>query len=111
MQAAKWEKDEEEKEVSSPPLGLIEHDGRLDILCCFEGDEPLTPTALSARTGGSPLATSYHLESLLSHGVVRRTGEQQDGESRYESRLGDQPEWVQTAVAAHRRGEKRGPQP
>ncbi len=97
--------------MSSPPRGLIEHDGRLDILCCFEDDRPLTPTALSARTGDSPEVTSYHLKPLLSHGVVRKTGEQQDGESLYESGLGDQPEWVQKAVEAHRRGEKRGPQP
>jgi DNA-binding transcriptional ArsR family regulator len=91
----------------TPPRGLIEHDGRLDILCCFEDDKPLTVTALSARTGESPEATAYHLKPLLSHGVVRKTGEQEGGEPLYESRLGDQPEWVQRAVEAHRGGEER----
>lgn len=92
-----------------PPPGLIKHDGRLDILCCFEDDKPLTVTALSARTGESPEATSYHLKPLLSHGVIRKSGEQEDGEPLYESRLGDQPEWVQKAVEEHCRGEKWWP--
>lgn len=91
MARARQEQRARAEEVSSFPSGLIEHDSRLDILCCFEDDKPLIVTAFSARTGESPEATPYHLKPLLSHGVGRKTGEQDDGEPLYESRLGDQP--------------------
>jgi DNA-binding transcriptional ArsR family regulator len=90
--------------MSPPPRGLIEHEGRLDILCCFEADEPLTAAAIGARTGESSEATTYHLKPLLSHGLVRRTGEQEDGEPLYESCLEDQPKWVREAVEKQCRG-------
>jgi DNA-binding transcriptional ArsR family regulator len=90
--------------VKPPPRGLIEHDGRLDTLCCLDDDGPLTATAISARVGIPIAAVTYYLVSLDSRDVVRRTGEGEDGEPLYESRLDEQPEWVRRAVEAHRRG-------
>lgn len=89
--------------MKPPPRGLIEHDGRLDALCCLDDDGPLTATAISARIGLSITAVTYYLGSLDSHDVARKTGEQEGGESLYESRLDEQPEWVRKAVEAHRR--------
>lgn len=90
--------------MKPPPRGLIEHDGRLDALCCLDDDGPLTATAISARIGLSITAVTYYLAPLASHSVVKRIGEQEGGEPLYESRLDEQPEWVRKAVEAHRRG-------
>lgn len=90
--------------MKPPPRGLIEHDGRLDSLCCLDDDGPLTVTAISARIGIPITAVTYYLGSLDSYDVVRKTGEKEGGEPLYESRLDHQPEWVRRAVEDHRRG-------
>lgn len=83
-------------------MGLVDHDVRLDILCCLDGDGPLTATAVSARVGRSTEVVVCFLLLLRSYGVVRTTGEREGGEPLYEARLDDQPAWVRAAVEAHR---------
>lgn len=88
---------------STPPPGLIDHDGRLDVLCCLEdGRGPLTVTAIAARVGKHPAAVAYLLTSLDLYGVVKKTGKQEDGEPLYEACLDQQPAWVREAVEARR---------
>jgi DNA-binding transcriptional ArsR family regulator len=86
--------------VNTLPPGLINHVGRLDILCCLRDSEPLTIAAIAARIGKQPTAVSYLLSSLELYGIVRKTGEQDD-EPLYEARLDEQPAWVREAVEAH----------
>lgn len=91
--------------MSSPPEGLIKHDGRLDVLCCLDGCGPLTVTTVAARIGRQPTAVAYLLASLAPYSVVRKTGGEEGGESLYEACLGEQPAWVREAVEARRAGD------
>jgi DNA-binding transcriptional ArsR family regulator len=88
--------------MSDLPRGLLEHDARLDVLCCLDGEEPLTAGAIGIRTGQSETVLAYHLKRLVSHAVVRRLADQ-GGPIRYEARLDDHPGWVRQVVEAHRR--------
>jgi Helix-turn-helix domain len=93
--------------MSSLPRGLIEREVRLDILRFLGEGEPLTATALSELIGSSPQVVKYFLAPLDSNGVVRRTGERENGEPLYEGCLDGQPDWVRRAVDEHRRGKDR----
>jgi hypothetical protein len=89
--------------VTAPPAKLINHDGRLDVLCCLEDcRHPLTVTAIAARIGKHRAAAAYLLSSLELYGVVRKTGKHDDGEPLYEACLDEHPAWVRDAVEAHR---------
>jgi DNA-binding transcriptional ArsR family regulator len=87
--------------VSGLPRAIVEHEGRLDLLCCLTSEGPLTVIELSARTRMSELAVGYLLMPLEEYEIIRKTGSRVDQEPRYEARLDDQPAWVREAVEAH----------
>jgi DNA-binding transcriptional ArsR family regulator len=87
--------------VSGPPRAIIEHEGRLDLLCCLVSEGPLTVIELSARTRMSKLAVGYLLLPLEEYGIIAQTGGRVEQEPVYEARLDDQPAWVREAVEAH----------
>lgn len=78
-------------------------DGRLDVLCCLLDESPLTAVQLSARTGATPKAVTYFLQTLEMVELVEKVAGAND-EPQYIARLKDQPEWVRARVDDHRRG-------
>jgi DNA-binding transcriptional ArsR family regulator len=88
--------------VTALLAGAVAHEVRLDLLCCLDGEEPLTVEAVGARIGKSEITVAYHLKPLVTHRVVRRRADQR-GPVRYEACLDDHPAWVREAVEAHRR--------
>jgi DNA-binding transcriptional ArsR family regulator len=86
--------------VSGSPLErLINHDFRLDILCCL-ADEPLPVMALSARLNKPVTAVAYHLKLLEDREVVQRVGDREDDDALYVATLDETP-WIAEAIADH----------
>jgi DNA-binding transcriptional ArsR family regulator len=81
----------------------VNHEGRLDLLCCLLDGEPLAVPQLSARVGRSLSEVGYHIRLLASHGLVEGTGGLDEGYRLYAATLDSHPEWVREAVEAHRR--------
>jgi hypothetical protein len=88
--------------MRSPSRGLIEHDARLDILCCLDG-QAWTEAAVSACAGLPIDVTRHFLLLLHSCGAIKKTGGRGGGELLYEGCLDELPAWAQDAVEAHRR--------
>jgi hypothetical protein len=88
--------------MTSPPRGLIEHEARLDILVCLDG-EALTEAAVSACAGLPVDVTRRFLLLLCSCGAIRKARRREGGELLYEGCLDELPAWAQDAVEAHRR--------
>lgn len=80
---------------------IIEHKGRLDLLCCLDRIGPLTVPELGTGIGKSPTAIAYLIGPLDKHKVVRKTGKRKGREPLYEARLDDHPAWVREAVEKH----------
>jgi hypothetical protein len=87
--------------MSHPPRGVLEHEGRLDLLCLLRAEGPLTVDGLSGKSGKSPTAVAYLLDPLDQFELIRETGEWIGEEPLYEIRLDDQPAWVRAAVEEH----------
>jgi DNA-binding transcriptional ArsR family regulator len=81
----------------------LEHEGRLDVLCCILDGGPLAISQLSARTGLPLQAVSHYLKLLESFGLVAKLGDPGGGEALYAATLDDHPDWVREAVEEHRR--------
>jgi hypothetical protein len=86
---------------SSPKRAVVEHDARLDILCCLAG-EPLAVEQVSGRTGRGRTHTRHHMQILDAFGLVGTKGDVKGGQVVYVGRLDEQPAWVRKAVEAHR---------
>jgi hypothetical protein len=56
---------------------------------------------LSKEIGRSPIATAYLIHLLVTHEVVRKTGDRKGQEPFYEARLDDHPTWLREAVEKH----------
>jgi len=89
--------------VSSPRLEtVVNHDGRLNLLCCLLDAGPLSVPQLAARAGESPQAVRYWVSLLDLFDLVEMRGVLDDGEPLYSVTLDDHPEWVREAVRQHR---------
>lgn len=88
--------------MTSPLKAIVKHDGRLDLLACLVGREPLAVPQLSAETGLSRTAVRHHVKLLCSFDLVERAGEL-GGEPRYAATLDEHPDWVREAVEERRR--------
>lgn len=88
---------------SSALEAIVKHEGRLDVLCCLVGSEPLSVSQLSARTGRSLKAVDHYVKLLETIGLVEKAGEPNGREPRYAANLEGHPDWVQEAVEEHRR--------
>jgi DNA-binding transcriptional ArsR family regulator len=90
--------------VSTSALeAIVEHEGRLDVLCCLIDGEWLTVPQLSARTGKSLKAVRHYVKLLKSIGLVERSGKHDGREPLYGASLDGHPDWVREAVEEHRR--------
>lgn len=92
---------------SSPRRAVVEHDARLDILCCLADGGPLTIEQVSGRTGIDPTRTKHHAQILDAFGLVGKTQEDGIGPILYIARLQAHPPWVREAVAEHKRAVAR----
>ncbi len=81
----------------------MNHEVRLDILCCLVDGASLTAAQLSGRIGRSLTEVGYHIKLLYSHDLVARTGEKLGEEPLYAATLDEHDEWVWQAVEEHRR--------
>jgi|SRR6187551_1775291 len=89
--------------MSPPPIdGIVEHDGRLGILCHLIDDGPLTVAQLSIRTDMPLAAIHYHLTLLKSVCLAKKADDPAIEESLYTATLNGQPNWVWEAVQEHR---------
>jgi DNA-binding transcriptional ArsR family regulator len=88
----------------SPLEAILNHEGRLDLLCCLLDCEPLAVPQLSARVGRSLSEVGYHIRLLESHDLVEQTGGLDEGNPLYAATVDRHPEWVREAVEAHHRG-------
>ena len=85
---------------SSPLKSVVDHDGRLDILCCLS-DEALTIAQVCATTGRVERYVRHHLQILGSFGLVESEGEEDDGHALYVANLKGHPAWVAKMVKEH----------
>jgi len=81
---------------------IVEHDGRLNLLCCLLDAGPLSLTQLAARIGSSSQAVGYWAALLDSSDLIATCDALDDGTAVYEATLADHPEWVREAVRRHR---------
>ncbi len=81
---------------------VVNHDGRLNLLCCLLDAGPLSVPQLAARVGESRQAVRYWIALLDSFDLVERREELAGGGLLYEATLDDHPEWVREAVRQHR---------
>jgi DNA-binding transcriptional ArsR family regulator len=88
----------------SPRRAVIEHDARLDILCCLAGGEPLALAQVSGRTGMHPTRATHHMRILDAFGLVGKRRDGECGQVLYVARLDEHPAWVAEAVEAYRSG-------
>ena len=88
---------------SSPRRAVVEHDARLDILCCLADGGPLAVEQVSGRTGMNPTQTRHHMQILDAFGLVGKSREEGVGPTLYVARLNENPPWVIRAVNDHRR--------
>src|SRR6187551_1177667 len=62
--------------ISPPPLErIVEHEGRLEILCHLIDNGPLTMAQLSVRTDTPLTAIRYHVTLLSSVRLTKKTGD------------------------------------
>lgn len=80
----------------------MEHEGRLDVMCCLEDEGPLGVEQLATRTGRPRVAIGRYLRLLGTLELVSRTLVK-GGATVYELTLDDHPDWVREAVENHRR--------
>jgi hypothetical protein len=93
--------DQEGPIVNSLPLkSIVEHDGRLDILCCLSGGA-LTIAQIGARTGRGERYVGHHMEVLRSFHLVKPNGKTESGQALYVAKLKEHPPWVAKAVNDH----------
>jgi DNA-binding transcriptional ArsR family regulator len=90
--------------VSNSLERLLNHDFRLDLLCCL-ADEPLSVPALCARVSQPPSAVRYHLRLLEGLEVVGRLGD--DNSATYAPTLDKHPPWVTEAIEGHKQDRPR----
>lgn len=89
--------------MSRPPLrAIVEHEGRLDVMCCLENEGPLGTEQLAAKTGRPRRAIGRYLRLLGTLELVNRV-KADGGATVYELTLDDHPDWVREAVENHRR--------
>jgi DNA-binding transcriptional ArsR family regulator len=81
---------------------IVNHDGRLDVLCCILDAGPLAVPQLSARTGKPPHVVGHWVKLLESFGLVEKTIDIEGGVTLYAIALDDQPDWVREAIEKHR---------
>lgn len=86
---------------SSSLKSIVEHDCRLDILCCLDGEQ-LTVAQISARTGRDERYLQHHMEILVSFHLVAKEGKADNGQAVYVDCLKEHPPWVAKAVNDHR---------
>ena len=89
-----------------PRRAVVEHDARLDILCCLDPDESMAIAQVSTRTGIHPTLTKHHINILDAFSLVGKK-EEEGGQAFYVARLDEQPDWVREAVETHRSAERR----
>jgi hypothetical protein len=82
---------------------VVEHDARLDILCCLADGGPLEIEQVSGRTGMRPTLTKHHAQILDAFGLVGKTQKGGVGPTLYVARLQAHPPWVREAVEKHKR--------
>lgn len=85
-----------------PRRAVVEHDARLDILCCLHPSEPMGVAQVSSKTGMGPRLATHHLRILDSFGLVSEAGDTGDGQALYVTCLRESPAWVTRAVNHHR---------
>lgn len=89
--------------MSAPRLRMIvEHDGRLNLLCCLLDAGPLSVTQIAARIGSPSQAVRYWAALLDTSDLIESRDMLDDGTPLYEATLDDHPEWVWEAVRRHR---------
>jgi predicted transcriptional regulator len=81
---------------------VVEHDARLEILCCLHPTEPMGIAQVSSKTGMQPRCATHHLRILDSFGLVSGTEDVEGGQALYVTRLKQSPAWVTRAVNRHR---------
>jgi hypothetical protein len=81
---------------------IVQHDGRLNLLCCLVDGGPLTVPQIAARIGESSPTVRYWANLLDSYDLIEEHDRLADGEPLYAAALDDQPEWVWGAVREHR---------
>ena len=89
-------------EPRPPRPGVVQHDARLDILCCLDADEPMDVAQVSGRTGIETRRAEHHMRILEAFGLVGAEQNGTGGRVLYVLRLDRQPEWVSEAVESHR---------
>lgn len=84
-----------------PRRAIVEHDARLDILCCLDPSEPASIAQVCSKTGLHMKQANHHLRILAAVGLVgNKDGE--GGQALYVTRLKQSPAWVTRAVNRHR---------
>jgi hypothetical protein len=90
--------------VSSPALeAIVNHDGRLDVLCCLLDGGPLAVPQLSARTGHRPEVVEHNVRLLETFDLLTKVGDLDGNEPLYAVTLDRHADWVREAVEEHRR--------
>jgi DNA-binding transcriptional ArsR family regulator len=90
---------------SLPRRAVIEHDARLDILCCLAEGEPLAVEQVSGKAGMHPTRTAHHMRILEAFGLVGKKRKGRSGQTLYVARLEEHPPWVARAVNDHRQAD------
>lgn len=90
----------------SPLEKVLEHNGRLDVLCCLLEDGPLVMSQVIARTGESFKAVRYWLRGLESFGLVEKLADPAGGEPLHSATPDEQPDWMR-CVIEYRRARRR----
>lgn len=86
---------------SSPLRSVVEHDARLDILSCLDG-EPQTVLQVSDRIGRPEKHVTHHMTMLDSFDLVKGAGEAGNRLPLYVACLKEHPAWMARAVNDHR---------
>ena len=81
---------------------VVEHDGRLNLLCCLLDAGPLSTRQIAARIGESAQTVRYWIRLLGAFDLVEERGELEGGDPLYVAALDAGPNWVGDAVRRHR---------
>jgi hypothetical protein len=82
---------------------VVNHEGRLDLLCCLLDGAPLSARQLSARIGRGLSVVGHWVKLLEAFDLIGQVGDRGDAEALYAATLDEQPDWVREAVENHRR--------